>query len=184
MPAIGVGRRRRPSRAPAIEQDGHRTVVHETDLHYRLELTGRDRRALASQQVDQVLVGGFRLGRRSGCEKRRAPALTAVREQRELRDREYCPTDVTQREVDAALGILEDAQVANFPRDVVGVAGTVPLFDAHERDDAAPDRANLTILYRDPSTGDALQDCSHSATGMVSPACDSRTAARVALPCS
>src|SRR5438094_726580 len=92
----------------AIQDDGHRPVVHELDLHVRAELAGRHRQPLGARAADEMLVERNGVFRTCRIGERWPPSFRRVGEQGELRDGEELTVHIAQRLVELPTFILVD----------------------------------------------------------------------------
>ena len=124
-----------------LEDDGHRAVVHELDLHSRAEEARLYGNSMCPKLLAEPLVHRFRHVGPGGTREARPVAPRSVREQRELADDERLAADVEERPVELPVVPLEDPQLRDLLRQPVGVGGLVALGDAEEDAEAATDRA-------------------------------------------
>src|SRR4051812_20001486 len=73
-------------RLAAVEQEGHRPVVDQLDLHHGPEDAGSDRDAPCADGGGEAEVEPLGLGRIGGLVEAGAAALAAVAQERELAD--------------------------------------------------------------------------------------------------
>ena len=102
-------RRRPPDAAPVgrsrvlgLQQDRHRPVVDQLDVHVGAEDAGLDRHALGAQRLDERLVDRLAVLGRRGVGEARPVALAGVGVERELRDGQHLAADVGERQVHEA----------------------------------------------------------------------------------
>src|SRR5688572_105846 len=92
-----------------VEQDGHRSLVHQLDTHLRPKSAGRDRYAeLATRSAEAFEQRARALGLH-GIGKARPLALAHVAEQRELRYGEQRAAGIEQASIHASGFVFEDA---------------------------------------------------------------------------
>ena len=103
-------------RLGALEDDRHRPVVHELDLHPRAEDAGLHPDAEVAQRLDEAVdERRSDLGRR-GIREARPLALARIREERELAHDERLVARVEQRSVEAPGLVREDPETRDLRR--------------------------------------------------------------------
>ena len=135
------------SAALGVEDDRHRAVVHDLDLHAGAEGAGRDRDPLLPERGAERLVERLGLLRPRGGREARAVALGRVGDQRELADDERRAARVEEAPVELPLLVLEDPQA----RDLAGEPVASPprrLGDAEQDAEPGADRADLAPSTR------------------------------------
>src|SRR6266511_89742 len=163
-PATGTGRA--PGGAPrlrflSIEDDRHRALVDELDLHAGAEDATLDVHALGAERVAEALVEQNGCVRRSGAGKARPVALTRVRDQRELADHEGAPAGVQETSVELARFVLEDAEPGDLSGQAVCIGFRVRARDAEQNEEPGADLTDGGPLHRHASAGDALTHRPH-----------------------
>lgn len=123
-----------------FDHKGHRTVVHEPDIHVRLEHTGGYGNARCARTIDKVVIEFPCFLRWSRTIKRRPPALTAIAEKRELRYHKQRSAYVEQAEVHLAGIIWKDAELDHFVQHGIGILCRIASLNAKKEEEPA---ANL-----------------------------------------
>src|SRR5581483_2799875 len=132
-----------------------------------LELAGLDGQARAPQLADDAIDEPARELRRLRIVERRPPSLAAVGGERELRNDQDGTADVLDRAIHVLRRVerfLEDAQTADFSRDVDGIRFGVSALGPDEREKAGADPADGAIADAHACGRDALNDGPHART--------------------
>src|SRR5215211_2349636 len=140
-----------------VEDDRHRAVVDELDLHPRAEDAGLDGDSQMTERAAEAFVDRLRLLRTSRARERGAVSPRGVGDERELADDEGGAAGVHQRAVELAVVALEDAQPRNLARQPFRLLGGIPGGHAEQDDEPAPDRAARSR----PRSSDTLHDRTH-----------------------
>ena len=122
-----------------VEDDRHRAVVDQLDLHLRAEDARLHADAFRAERLDEALDERLRLRARRRVGEARPVALSRVGEQRELAHDQRLAARVDERAVEAALVVGEDPQPRDLRRKAHGRFGHVfvPGTDEHEEPCAA-----------------------------------------------
>jgi len=120
-----------------IEQDRHRTLIHQFELHPCLEAPGSASNSGFTNPADKVFIElvckfGWR-----GILERRPPAFARVALQGELGNHKHFARPIGNGEVHLAVLILEDAQSGDLCREIVGVGKGVGLANAEKDENPA-----------------------------------------------
>lgn len=147
-----------------VEDDRHRAVVYERDLHSRSEHTRLHRDAEVTECLNEVFVEGLGYVRRCRAREVRSSSLRtfAVGDERELADHERFASNVEQREVEAPFRILEDAEARDPPGEPIGIVLAVAGRDPEKDDQAIATQGDDVAVDRHRGTTYSLHDCTHS----------------------
>ena len=94
-----------------IDQDRHRTVIHQVQRHVRLKHARFHANSEGLQRFHEILVKRLTLFGWSGLVEARAALPADVTVEGELRNRENRAASIEQRTIYFALIVIEDAQI-------------------------------------------------------------------------
>jgi hypothetical protein len=144
-----------------VEQQRHRAVVDQFDLHLGPEAAAFDLASARPQPFDQPLDQGPRsLGRRRAGERRPASPLHR-REQRELGDDQQAAAGGGEVEVHPPLAVVEQPQRGELLGRRLDLALAVVRFDADQHQQTAADGGDPLAADRYRGAANALQDEAH-----------------------
>jgi len=149
------------ARGLEVENQRHRSVVDQLDLHHGTEASLLDRHFELAQTSRQGLDEGRGDFRARGADERRAAALVERRDQRELRDQEDGSPRRGEIEIQVPLVVAQDAQRGDLLRRGDRLPGPVARFDTGQHQEPTADRRDALAIDLDRGTGHALQDESH-----------------------
>ena len=148
-----------------IEPHCHRPGVNERHFHLLAEgarLNGRQAGLRPAQAHDLIEERPGEVAPGSALERRLC--LSRRRVKRELRDEQNREAERRDaRGPHAAVRALEQPQREQPARDELGVGGRVARADAHEREQAAADRADDAAADAHLGRGNALHEHAHGA---------------------
>src|ERR1700733_14662592 len=153
-----------------FQDDRHRTVVGQLDLH-----VGREAPALGAERFGGQLVEECRPLWLGGGGEARPVALARVGLEGELAHGEDLA--VADRVVHAAALVGEDAQREDLLGEALGGLLAVLMADAEEDEEAGADLRDRLAVDADGRPGDALEDGSHAARSSLA-ACSGVTLER------
>ena len=149
-----------------VEEDGHRAIVEEFDLHVLLEASGFAGESGGADLADEMFVERASDVRRSRRIERWALSAADVPEESKLRDGEHAAPDIRNAEVHLARVIIENTKPGDFFGEVVGVGFGVRRRHAEEHEKSAADLAGdfviLSITHADLSAANALHHGTHA----------------------
>src|SRR3954470_3588823 len=144
-----------------VEQDRHRTVIHQLDLHHRLKdarLAAKPQRANA---LDEMLVELARLLRPRRIVERRALALSHIPIERELRDGEHRAPDIRYRQIHLSSVIFKDAQPGDLLPKIISRSFGIRMRDSEQHQQSALDPANDLPVHRHRRSRNSLYHGTH-----------------------
>ena len=144
-----------------FDQKGHGSVVVEFHRHMGSENSPRHPDVVFLQAFDEGLVKWPSQIGSGGAGKARSAPFATVSVQGELRDGQDLPLHIAHREVETALGVVEDAQASAFVGAEFDRRGPIALVYADEENQTGSDTAYLPLLYADGGAADALNQDSH-----------------------
>src|SRR5439155_21062681 len=121
------------------DDNRHRPVVHELDLHPRAEYSAANGNAERGELGAEMLIHRLRLLGRGGIAEARAVALLRVGDEGELRYDERRAAGVEQAAIEAAFVVREDAQARDLARETFCVGGFVAARNAEQHAHAGAD---------------------------------------------
>ena len=150
-------------RVSVVENDGHRAVVDELDLHPRAEDARLHADALSAQAVDDTCDQRLRDLRRCRLREARPVALPRVPVERELADEERLAAGVEQGPVEAAFVVGEDAQPRDLRCEAVGGFGRVLVAGTDQDEQPCATRADDLAVDTDFRPAHTLHHGAHRA---------------------
>jgi hypothetical protein len=121
----------------AIQQQRHRAVVQQSDVHMSLKGACFDRQGLTSQISGYTLIQRVRFLRPSGFNETRTSAFAAVTVQRELADEQNGAADIRQSQIHLPVGIFEDPESGDFARDPDDVFLRIVFGDSQQDEESS-----------------------------------------------
>ena len=161
---VHATRRHRDLSSIAVEQDGHRAVIDQLDVHHGLKFAGGHRQGRCAQFSHEILIQrASELGWRGTVEGRPAsPPHVAI--QRELRHHEHSAADVDDGSIHwLVVFALEQTCVPNLAGDVSHLFRAIVTRDAKQHEQAVPNLADDAIADTDACFGYALNNGTHGA---------------------
>src|SRR5882724_6534213 len=171
-----------------IEQQGHRALVDDADLHAGAEDALADLEPSRPETIAELRVERLRhFGARRVGESWPGP-LPGVPEERELGHREHPAAGVEHRAVHLPFLVLEDPQVGHLVGQPARVVLGIRLPDAHQDAESPPDAAGDGAVDEDRGLAHPLYDRAHGRRVSASPLRCRRSAPagraiRAASPC-
>jgi len=152
-PALLVGRQ--------IEDQRHRSVVEELELHAGAEAALLDPGPRSPQDPGQAIDQGSRLLRRRRALERGAAAARGGSQQGELRYQQYCTAALAEIAIEATAIVLEEPQPEDLLRRSPGLSLSVAPLDADQDGQPRSDRGHALALHLDSGPRHPLQDETH-----------------------
>src|ERR671911_945743 len=152
----------KPNIPSGLDEEGHRPVVDQLDLHVGCKLARGDGCAEIAQGLRERLDQALRLLGGRGGGPRRAPAAPGVAVERELADDEGGAADRAERLVHRPVGVVEDPQGPDLFSQLAARGFGVVVRDADEDAQAVSDLADDVAVDAHPGFRDALDKCSHA----------------------
>src|SRR5512133_132437 len=151
---------RRCPAGSALEDEGHRAVVDQLDLHVLLEETGFHAGVLGLQQVEEPAEQDPGRVRGHGLIEGGPPAPGDAAGQGELADGEDLAAHLLEAEVQLPVTVLEDPQRGDLGGGPGAGLLRIPDLQARQHEQAGPDGGfQLPAPHRGPLH--ALDDCLH-----------------------
>jgi hypothetical protein len=145
-----------------FEDQRHRTVVDQLDLHVGPEHPGLHRNPQRGQRGGELLDLPVRHLRRRGLDPRWTPASAGVAVQRELRHDDRLALDVGDRPVHLAVLVLEDPEMLDLLCQLPGLVLAVVDADRDQDQEAASGRGNRPTIHPDLGPAHPLEDDPHA----------------------
>ncbi len=151
----------------AVENEGDRPVVDQSDLHIGAEAPGFGSHPKTPAFVGDALVDRHRLIAAQCPGERRAPALAGVGVERELRHQQDLAAALEHRAVEASILVGEDAQTGDLARQPSRLRPAVATADADENEQTGRDRGHPLAIDGDARTLHPLHDGAHFPAGQL-----------------
>ena len=146
---------------PAIQQDRHRSVVDQVDLHFGLKLSGFDRNAVSPQFGDKFFIEPLGFGRFCSLYKRRPSSLSAIAVKGKLRDHQHPATHFFKGQIELSGGIFKDSKLWKLGSEIGNVFFFVAPANTYEDKEPLADLACDSAPDVDRSRFYPLDDSPH-----------------------
>jgi len=154
-------RRARSRHRLGVENDGHRAVVRQADLHSGAELTPCDPDPLALERSAEPRVERLGDVRVCGARKARPVPLARVGDECELAHDERLASDIADGEIEAPGSVLEDPEVRDLACKPVRLLVGVRRGYSEEDDKTTRARGDGLARHRHRRIADPLHDRTH-----------------------
>jgi hypothetical protein len=136
----------------AVQNDGHRTIINQFNLHGGLKNSFCRMNVLPAKQFYYLkirLSGLFGVG---SANEGRTPPFSTIGVKGELRNHEDGPADILNREIHLAGSILKYSQGRNFLGNITGIGFLVIYANAEQHKQSLTDFCNGVTRNSNPGT--------------------------------
>src|SRR5439155_20451412 len=144
-----------------VEEDGHRPVIHELDLHHGLEYAFAHLEAARAQDIDEGTIKRFGLVRRRRGDVAGPAPASCVSMERELGHDHDGAIRLFDRTVHHAGVVGEDPELCHLVREPRYVGLLVIASDTQQHEQPGPDRGDFHPVDGDRGARDPLNNRAH-----------------------